>query len=331
MFRAIILPVILMGFIGGPMLYSNYSRHKQKFATVPNQASTTTPWQAASYRAPNATYAPGAINTPVARSGYIPSPASAPGTFVNATTGFPPNPTFGTQRSSSVQVPVSNTAATFPTTIPGAVANPGFAQTNVQTVSTYSSDMAWAQPGMVPDHARTETLVFPGSANGPDLTAQPMSFTPTIDLASLFRFDVTKQFITSRWDRVSTSPATEGLHGMRVALVTGTNSWDLHGSLTYWFDPGHRVQRITYRGWTGDANRLLQILGPQHQLKALPTHWAGAYLSKSGGVLMKYPAVIDKSNTVQRLAIILELNNPRGKTSLSNDFQSLLPAATSAR
>jgi len=195
------------------------------------------------------------------------------------------------------------------------------------TAIVMADNQAWAQPGMVPDFAKAETMVFPGDANGPDLNAAPMSFTPTVNLSSLFRFDVTKQWITSRWDRVSTCPADQGLHGMRVALVTGTNSWDLHGSLTYYFDANHRVQRITYRGWTGDATRLVQTLQKQVQLRAQPTHWAGLYLSKRSGLLMKHPAVIDKNNPVQQLALIMEINNPAGKTPLSNDFQSLLPAA----
>lgn len=193
------------------------------------------------------------------------------------------------------------------------------------------NQMAWASPGMTPDFAKTQTLIFAGDANGPDLSSAPMSFTPTIDLASLFRFDISESWVTQRWQRVSTCPADQGLHGLRVALVTGTNSWDLHGALTYYFDSGHRLQRITYRGWTGDANRLLQILQQQHQLAPQPTHWAGVYLSKRSGLLMKRPAVIDKSNAVQQLALILELNNPAGSSTLSADFQSLSRAAIVSR
>jgi len=308
MFRAFLLPVILIGIIGIPMLYSHHQRHTQNSGALLQQQPMTQPWKAASFRLPD----------PV----FTNAPASSMSTPVNySPTGFPQRQPIQSANTNPARGSVAPTAQAI---VPSAI---GIPVSSVQAPPIASTDMAWSQPGMVPDHAKTQTLVFPGDANGPDLSAQPMSFTPTIDLSSLFRFDIGKQQVTSRWDRVSTCPAVDGLHGMRVALVTGTNSWDLHGSLTYWFDSGHRVQRITYRGWTGDANRLLQILGQQYQLKPQPTHWAGAYLSKRSGLLMKYPAVIDKTNSVQQLALILELNNPGGKSPLSNDFQSLLPAA----
>ena len=345
MFRAFLLPMILMGIIGMPMLYSNHQRHTARHQNGSvRPPGNNAPWQPASYRNDNvnitigpssgtranshgmrAPFSSGAsLGTPNLATAVGQSPPtlhrSIPTSFPQATNATVPGTTnveFG-RPSSIVQqsVPFSTVAVTQP--LPGQPL-PG------------TFDQAWAQPGMVPDFAKAETVVFPGDANGPDLSAAPMSFTPTIDLSTLFRFDITKQWITSRWDRVSTSPADQGLHGMRVALVTGTNSWDLHGSLTYYFDATHRVQRITYRGWTGDASRLVQTLQQQVQIRAQPTHWAGLYLSKRSGLLMKHPSVIDKSNPVQQLALILEINNPAGKTPLSNDFQSLLPAAMATR
>jgi hypothetical protein len=315
MFRAIFLPMMLMGMVGGPMLYSHHkhytANHSQTEiiadATLGSAANPMPPWQTAAY--------PAISSTPVNQAASSRSPL----------------PNQATQLSSpyvnSVQprsfVTVSN-ASSAPASLPQPITSTSSAES---LSANYQPSSSWNQPGMTPDYAKAETLVFPGDANGPDLTAAPMSFVPTMDLSSLFRFDITKNWITSRWDRVSTSPADRGLHGMRVALVTGTNSWDLHGSLTYFFDANHRVQRITYRGWTGDASRLLQILQQQHSLRPQPTHWAGLYLSKRSGLLMKHPAVIDKSNPVQQLAMVLEINNPQGNTSLSEDFQTLLPAA----
>ena len=313
-----------MGIIGGPMLYSNHQRYAAKLRNAPvdaTQAAGAAPWQSASYRTEN-----------FGNNGVSSRSNVAPRSFSNAPqpTGFPR--TFNTDASASVPH-VSAQSLRVPTPpLVTQVATPGMIgiphNHTVQTTPTsfLIDNHSWAQPGMTPDFAKAETLIFPGDANGPDISAQPTSFTPTIDLGSLFRFDVSNQWITSRWDRVSTVPAAQDLHGMRVALVTGTNSWDLHGSLTYYFDANHRVQRITFRGWTGDASRLLQTL-QQHQLRARPTHWAGLYLSKRSGLLMKHPAIIDKSNPVQQLALILEINNPKGNSPLSNDFQSLLPAA----
>jgi hypothetical protein len=50
------------------------------------------------------------------------------------------------------------------------------------------------------------------------------------------------------------------LQGYRVALVTGTRVTDLAGSLTYYFNARQQLQRITFRGTTGDTSALLTLL-----------------------------------------------------------------------
>lgn len=104
------------------------------------------------------------------------------------------------------------------------------------------------------------TIVYSGDAQGPDLSGPPMEFIPTINLDEIFRFDASPSWVQQRWQRVSTCPNLDGLRGLRVALVTGTNPNDLHGSLTYFFDVNQTVQRISFQGWTGDSTKLLQFL-----------------------------------------------------------------------
>lgn len=294
------------------MLYSHHQKRVAKLSPSAPTDNLSSPWQNASFPS-------------------SPSPHSNASIALQPNTSWPSGPAYqaGQSKAGNVNSLVESSIVSreFQTSI--ANSNAFGAATNRMTAKSVKAEglEAWNQPGMTPDFARAQTLVFPGDAYGPDLTANPMGFVPTIDLSSLFRFDVSKSWVTSRWDRISTSPAQDGLHGMRVALVTGTNSWDLHGALTYFFDANHRVQRITYRGWTGDASRLLQVMQQQHGLRPHPTHWAGLYLSQRSGLMMKHPTVIDKSNPVQQLALVLEINNPAGNTPLSSDFQSLLPAA----
>ena len=52
---------------------------------------------------------------------------------------------------------------------------------------------------------------------------------PVGDLAEVFRFDVTTDWILRRWPRVSTGLAQLQLQGYRVPLVTGTAQTDLAG------------------------------------------------------------------------------------------------------
>ena len=178
----------------------------------------------------------------------------------------------------------------------------------------------------------SQTVVFPGTATGPDLNAAPMQFLPTSNFAEIIRFDVQPDWVKKRWERVSTSPGESGLHGLRVPVVTGTNSTDLHGSLTYYFDANQRAQRVTFRGWTGNASRLTQLLQTQFGFKQQPTHWAGFYLmgdrrANRGALLLQHPAVIRTDNPVQQVAIVMEINNPQGPFGLSPDIASMIPAA----
>jgi hypothetical protein len=83
-------------------------------------------------------------------------------------------------------------------------------------------------------------------------------------LERVLRFDVTTQWVLGTWKRVSTSLSDLDLQGYRVALVTGTAENDLAGSLTYYFNPKQRVQRIIFLGHTGDARRLVHFLATQH-------------------------------------------------------------------
>ena len=188
----------------------------------------------------------------------------------------------------------------------------------------------------LPDMAAAQTLVYPGNEFGPDLTAQPLTYLPVTNFQEIFRFDITQNWVTTRWSRVSTVAGEPGLHGLRVALVTGTNSWDLHGSLTYYFDQRQRVQRIAFRGWTGDASRLLQLLTGQYQFQAQSTNLAGFYQAKSwskttGGILLKHPPVISADHPLQKLAMVLEINNPASSFELSNEFQLLIAGSQSAQ
>jgi len=189
---------------------------------------------------------------------------------------------------------------------------------------------------MTPDFGAAQTFVLPGNAQGPNLNAQPLEFLPVTNFEEVFRFDVNPTWIKQRWKRVSTSPGEPGLHGLRVALITGTNSWDLHGSLTYYLDASQRVQRITFRGWAGDATKLVSLLTQRYQFRPQQTHWAGFYIAQNkrtptGGLLMQHPTVIQTDNPVQQVAIVLEINNPAGKSVLSPDFHSLIEGSMSTR
>ena len=80
----------------------------------------------------------------------------------------------------------------------------------------------------------------------------------------MLRFDVTASWVMQHWPRVSTGLPYLQLQGYRVALVTGTRVTDLAGSLTYYFNAQQQVQRITFRGTTGDPSVLVALLAGRY-------------------------------------------------------------------
>lgn len=184
-------------------------------------------------------------------------------------------------------------------------------------------------PMGVPDFAAAQTFYFPGNEFGPDLSAAPLSYLPVMDFREIFNFQITPSWIQSRWQRISTAPQDIGLSGMRVALVTGPNSWDLQGSLTYYFDHKKTLQRISFRGWTGDPSRLENLVVNEYKFRPQETPLAGFYLGQrwrrqTGGLLMKYAPILDAEQPNQRLGVILEINNPSGSFELSEEFRLLI-------
>lgn len=185
---------------------------------------------------------------------------------------------------------------------------------------------------LTPDYGKIETRTYRGNALGPDLNSQPLQFIPVANFQEIFRFDVSPTWVKQRWQRLTAIPAQGGLHGLRTALVTGTNSWDLNGSLTYFFDQHHRIQRIAFRGWVGDPARLINLATQHFGFTPQPTHWAGLYLATFGGsqtgmLLMKDPDTIDSRNPVQQTAVILEINQPAGGFQLSPEAIGFLQPA----
>jgi hypothetical protein len=108
---------------------------------------------------------------------------------------------------------------------------------------------------------RHAALVAPPAGPGSTLypTRAPLEGTPTYSLAEVLRMDVTKEWVYQRWPRKSTSLAELDLYGVRVPLVTGTQLYDLAGSLTYYFGADGRVRLISFRGRTGDTSQLVNM------------------------------------------------------------------------
>jgi hypothetical protein len=99
----------------------------------------------------------------------------------------------------------------------------------------------------------------------------------TVPLEEAIRFDVTPQWVTERFTRVSTVAGEANELGLRVILVSGTELSDVAGSLTYYFDSQQHVQRITLAGVTGDDSRLAGLATQKFGMRATETSDRGLY------------------------------------------------------
>ena len=95
----------------------------------------------------------------------------------------------------------------------------------------------------------------------------PLEGNPSVSLEEVFRFDVTKEWVYERWARKSTALAELGLYGVRIPLVTGTQIHDLAGSLTYFFDATGKVERISFKGNTGDTTKVVMLAVQKYGLQ----------------------------------------------------------------
>ncbi len=155
-------------------------------------------------------------------------------------------------------------------------------------------------------------------------------------LRDTLRFEISPQWITSQFNRVSMVLADVNLDGMRVPLVTGTQPTDLAGTLTYYFDRYQRLQRLSLHAGTGDPSRIVAELQQLYELKQEPALGGGLYLITWNGqptsVMHVAPApVISGGENYSRYTIFLELNLPSMPYGLSLEAANLVEAGKATR
>jgi hypothetical protein len=159
--------------------------------------------------------------------------------------------------------------------------------------------------------------------------APPLVGDPVTRLDEVIRFDVSPEWVYNRWARVTTNLSEIQYEGLRVPLVTGTKVGDVAGSLTYYFDGKQQVQRITLEGVTGDSTKLIQLVTQGYEFEredalggsVFTTRWNG---EPTGALVVKRAPIIRAQARDSQLQVILEINRPTRKYSLSPRMADLL-------
>ena len=146
-------------------------------------------------------------------------------------------------------------------------------------------------------------------------------------LYDVIRFDVTPAWVRARWPRVSSGWLEDEYEGYRVPLVTGTTAYDMHGSMTYFFDRQQRAQRIRFVGQTGNLQPLAELVTQYHGFRAEESAHAGLFVrrfnQRTTGVLRLTHAATARDGTPQ-YEVLLEINSTTGKFKLSDELARML-------
>jgi hypothetical protein len=152
---------------------------------------------------------------------------------------------------------------------------------------------------------------------------------PVTDFAEVLRFDITPEWIFTRWSRVTTVTADQSLKGFRAPLVTGAKVDDVAGVITYYFGRHGLLQRVTLEGRSGDTRRLTAFLTQNYGFQAEPSLGAGMYLVRwnarpMSALRVDYAPVVRADAPHERYTLKLEINRPNEVYQMSEEFRKTL-------
>jgi hypothetical protein len=208
----------------------------------------------------------------------------------------------------------------------------GWAKSKVSSSKDTSPSVDWLQ------------WVRSDSSTEPENDSKSPSVTSTVSLRDLpseltgprqqsleevVRFDRSPSWVTKNWSRVTTVLAEVQLEGLRVPLVTGTKLTDFAGSVTYYFDRQHQVQRIVLNGTCGDPSTIEQFAVGPLKLKKRPTLGAGLYTHSWNGrvksaLRLTHAPIVRTSSPFTRYTVYMEINHPSSQFEMSPEGRDML-------
>ncbi len=152
---------------------------------------------------------------------------------------------------------------------------------------------------------------------------------PVSDIRDVLRFDITPRWVIDRFARVSTVLSDLQLEGLRVPFVTGTKADDIAGTLTYYFDRGQKLQRVTIHGFIGQPDKLVGLLTQHYGMTHTPSLEAGVYTKRWNAMpvhflRLTHAPVVYSDAIHQKYTLFLELNQPDLAYGISPEAQRIV-------
>ena len=151
---------------------------------------------------------------------------------------------------------------------------------------------------------------------------------PVLPLEHLLSFNVTPEWISGNWQRVTTRVAELDLQGWRVPIAIGSGPQTIAGSTTYFFDSHRQLQRIMLHGYAADPSELINLAASRFQMRRIPSPTDDLYTASVegrtiGALRVKY-APVAESASEKRSEVLMELNRQGTSYGMSQELSRLL-------
>jgi hypothetical protein len=153
---------------------------------------------------------------------------------------------------------------------------------------------------------------YGGTPQKVDPVNQPMP------VPEVFNWEITPDWVASRWQEVSLGMADVSLTGHRVTLVTGPTPQDLAGALTYYFDVDQKLQRIRFEGVTGDPRPLVAQMALRHRFMRCATNVPGTEIYQvhldgkaRGEMRIRSAPVVRTHSQLGRYSVSVAIDRPK--------------------
>lgn len=160
---------------------------------------------------------------------------------------------------------------------------------------------------------------------GPEQGAYGFQVRPSVPFAEVFRAGIEPSWVKQRWERISVFSSDHDLTAYRCEFTSGRQAWDIHGALTYFFDPGGQLAKISFRGWTGDAETFKSFAAENWKLRPKGGNSQRVLLQKSwsntrGALILQEASVIRRENSHENVAVFFEVALPSFRPGISQEM-----------
>lgn len=197
-----------------------------------------------------------------------------------------------------------------------------FASHSYQPTADATFPASLGSPSASPSDHQNFVPVVPW---GPERGGFGFQAQASVPFAEVFRAGIEPSWVKQRWERISVFSSDHDLTAYRCDFSSGRQRWDIHGALTYFFDPSGQLAKISFRGWTGDADAFKSFAADHWKLRPKGGSSQRVLLQKSwsstrGALILQESSVIRRENSHENVAVFFEVALPGFRPGISQEM-----------